>query len=114
MKYEKIEFDTYKSVEEIINVLRTFKCKIEKVEYDDPFDGYGGSNVPAISVMMSGRGSAFEGLRVFGSSFAEWGVQVTVDDLANRRHVQLVAYGVRPYWMPLSKDYRKQIAEKIS
>lgn len=120
MKSDKIEFDTRKTVQEIIDALRTFNCNIEKVESNDPFGGYGGGYGPAISVLMSGRGSALEGFRVVGSSFAEWGVQVTVDDLGNKRHVQLVAFGASgfqrnpPFWMPLSKDYRKQIANKIS
>lgn len=90
MKTETIEFSTKKSLNEIIDAIRSFassqkRTSISKIESDDDPFGQGG-NDPDIMVVLIGQPSALE--------WAErWGVQVYVIEMGSERHVRLVALG---------------------
>ena len=90
MKTKTIEFSTRKSLNEIINALRSFassqkRTSISKIEQEtDPFGSTG--TIPDIMVVLDGQPSAL--------AWAEhWGVQVYVTDAGSERRVELVALG---------------------
>lgn len=136
MKTDVIEFDTKKDVEQIANALRTFKCQMERLK-DDPLSN---GTPPAIAVVMCGKATMLDAFKHAGAGKSEWGVQVIVTDLGNRRHVELIALGEsgvkqafsayratggglfsgygslsnQYFNIRHSKDYRDRIAEMIS
>lgn len=92
MKTDAIEFDTQKTVQQITGVLRSVKCTMERLE-DDPLAGADGGPRPVIAVLMAGKASFADAFKHFGAGKSEWGVQVVVYDLGNKRHVEMVALG---------------------
>ncbi len=87
-----IEFDTQKSVQQITSVLLSVKCTMGRLE-DDPLSGADGGPRPVIAVLMAGKASFGDAFKHFGAGLSEWGVQVVVYDLGNKRHVEMVALG---------------------
>ena len=84
MKANVIEFDTKKSVQRIVTILRSQVCQIDMLNAD-PF-GSIGEPEPAVAVLLQGREGLFKnGVR--------WGVQAIVYDLGNKRHIELIALG---------------------
>ena len=92
MKTEAIEFDTMKDVNQIVNILRSQKGQIEKLE-DDPFAGADGSIQPVVAVILYGKASLGDAFKHFGAGKSEWGVQIYVYDLGTKRHIELIALG---------------------
>lgn len=127
LKSDQIEFDTQKSIQEITNALRSFRCSMDRLE-GDPLAGANGGPVPVIEVLMSGKATFVDAFKHFGAGMSGWGVQVIVYDLGNKRHVELVAVGERGlsvvwssyatqnnyYNLKHSKDYRDRIAQAIA
>lgn len=92
MKTDAIEFDTQKTVQQITGVLRSVKCAMERLE-DDPLASADGGPRPVIAVLMAGKASFADAFKHPGAGKSEWGVQVVVYDLGNKRHVKMVALG---------------------
>lgn len=129
LKTDAIEFDTQKTVQQITNVLRSVKCQMQKLE-DDPLAGSDGSPQPVIALLMTGRVGFFEMFKHFvNGANSEWGVQIIVYDLGNKRHVEMVALGesaMGASWrgyvtgnhqhldIRFSKDQRDQIAQMLA
>lgn len=119
VKTESVEFDTQKTVGEITNVLRSFNCRIERLN-EDPLETGPSS---AIAVLCYGEPSFTDKFKHAGGATSVWGVQVIVHDLGNRRHVALVALGQnlmgntaqnKGYGMGFSKEYRDKIAQMLA
>jgi len=92
MKTDAIEFDTQQDVNQIVNVLRSQKCQIEKVD-EDPFDSADGSIQPVIAVLLYGKASFADAFKHFGAGKSEWAVQIYVYDLGTKRHIVMIALG---------------------
>lgn len=92
MKTDSIEFDTQKTVQQITGILRSVKCNMEQLN-DDPLAGADGGPRPVIAILMAGKASFADAFRHFGAGKSEWGVQVVVYDLGNKRHIEMVALG---------------------
>ncbi len=132
MKTDAIEFDTLKTVQQITSALRSVKCQMERLN-DDPLADVDGGPHPVIAVLMTGRASFSDAFKHYGAGRSEWGVQVIVYDLGNKRHVELIALGesaMGASWRAYaagnssmanqyfeirhSKDYRDRIAQMIA
>ena len=126
---ESIQFDTKKTVQEIANVLRSYRGNMEKLD-SDPLAGIGGGAAEAIAVVIwdEVRGLG-EMLRHPASKGASWAVQVYVYDRGEARHIELVALGKssgsmwlsgaigrgnRSYHLGFSKDHRDELAKLLS
>lgn len=92
MKTDAIEFDTQQTVQQITSVLRSVKCTMERLE-DDPLAGADGGPRPVIAILMAGKATMADAFKSFGAGKSEWGVQVVVYDLGNKRHVEMIALG---------------------
>lgn len=129
LKTDAIEFDTQKTVQQITGVLRSVKCQMQKLE-DDPLAGSDGSPQPVLALLMTGKVGFFEMFKhLSGSAHSEWGVQIIVYDLGNKRHIDMVALGesaIGASWrgyvtgnhqhldIRFSKDKRDQIAQMLA
>lgn len=129
LKTDAIEFDTQKTVQQITGVLRSVKCQMQKLE-DDPLAGSDGSPQPVVALLMTGKVGFFEKFKhLFNSAASEWGVQIIVYDLGNKRHIEMVALGestMGASWrgyvtgnhqhldIRFSKDQRDQIAQMLA
>ena len=128
LDYDQIEFDTQKTVSEIIDALRSFNCSIEELT-DDPLSSYEAKQAADIEVLLTGGGGFLDGIRHYGVGHARWGVQVYVYELGNKRHITLVAVGMEGWSaaaavfnvggrdfvsLTLSKDYRDRIAKTLA
>lgn len=119
VKTDSISFDTQKSVSEIANALRSLNCEIQALN-DDPLSS---GPKPAIAVICMGKPSVSDSFKHPGGATSLWGVQVIVDELGNRRHVELVALGQnlmgnttynKGFGMGFSRDYRDKIAAMLA
>jgi len=126
MKSELIEFDTLKTIQQITGALRSFNCSMSKLEDDDPLASVDGTPQPAIAILMHGKASVSDAFKHYGAGMSEWGVQVIVYELGNKRHVELIAlgesgmgsamagYGNNYVNIRHSKDYRDRIAQMLA
>lgn len=132
MKTDAIEFDTQKTVQQITSALRTLQCQMNRLN-DDPLADADGGPRPVIAVLMAGRASFSDAFKHYGAGRSEWGVQVIVYDLGNKRHIELIALGesgMGASWRAYasgnsslanqyfnirhSKDYRDRIAQMLA
>ena len=128
LDYDQIEFDTQKTVQQIIDALRSFNCSIEELT-SDPLSSYETEEAADIEVLLTGGGGFIDAIRHFWVGHASWGVQVYVYELGNKRHVTLVAAGLEGWSaaaaifnvggrdfpsLTLSKDYRDRIAQALA
>ena len=88
MKTDAINFNTTKSVQEVVNIIRnaasSMKAEITKLD-EDPFGNIGGY-VPAIAVGLSGS-------NILGFGPRGWGMHVYVTDLGSSCEIELIALG---------------------
>ncbi len=119
IKKDSVEFDTEKSVSQITDAIRSFNCEIERLK-DDPLDN---GPAPAIAILMYGEPKFTDKFKHIGGAVSVWGVQVIVNDLGERRHVELVALGHnqfgnsqsnKGYGMGFSREYRDKIAQMLA
>ena len=87
VRSDAIEFDTQKTVQQITGALRSIKCQMDRLNNDDPLATADGGPQPVIAVLMVGNDT------LFGMGAKQWGVQVIVYELGNKRHVALIALG---------------------
>lgn len=87
VRFDAIEFDTQKTVQQITGALRSIKCQMDRLNNDDPLAIADGGPQPIIAVVMTGNNT------LFGMGVKEWGVQLITYELGNKRHVELIALG---------------------
>ena len=88
MKSDSVQFNTRKTLQQIIQVLNSFKCEIQSIQ-PDPF----AQDKADIEVVMIGMATMADAAKQFGAGKAQWGVQVYVYDMGKYRSVELVALG---------------------
>lgn len=119
MKTDAIEFDTQKSIDQITSAIRSFNCNVDRLESDPLSTGA----KPAIAVLMWANRSLADTLK--HPLWRQWGVQVIVTDLGNRRHIELVALGEsalgaamaqtqRYFTIAASRYYRDKVAAMLA
>lgn len=133
MKTDAIEFETYKTVQEIARVLRAQECDIDYLE-DDPLSEYDDGPASALAVSLEGKVKFRDAFKhILGGGGKKWGVQVVVYELGNARLVLMIALGECGFWPAMSaygspdyisratayfnmrqgKDHRDRIAEQL-
>lgn len=91
IKTDAVKFDTNKDVCEISNILSSMKkCQIGDLDKGSFKEG---NTFPAIAVLITGKATMADAFKHFGATKSEWGVQVVVFDLEEKRRVLVVALG---------------------
>lgn len=120
IKLEEIELDTKKSVDEIASLIRSLKCTIRRL--NDPLN-QDHPSTPSINVELVGEPRFTEKLKHVGGAASYWGVDITVFDMGDHRHVILTSLGQntfskdkdnKGFGMGFSREYRDKIAAMIS
>ena len=130
MKDSFEELKTFKSVDEIAEILRNLayelKADVDEIEMEfNPLDRYTGARPYDLAVVFSGRLGFLGGFKHFraGAAHDIWGVQIYVQDEGDHRLVLLNALGESGFanWlgakgslnMGASKEKREKIYQAL-
>ena len=88
MKSDSVQFNTRMTLQQIVQVLNSYKCQIQSIQ-SDPF----AQDKADIEVVMVGMATMADAAMHVGAGKSQWGVQVYVYDMGKYRSVELVALG---------------------
>ena len=99
-KTDMIKFDTKKTPNEVLAIIRNDKSKKERLD-EVPY----GSVYPSLAVLLYGRASFADVFKHAGAGKSEWAFKLYVYDLGSKRRVFMVALGESQLRAKISNGY---------